>query len=60
MDSLIEAADLYLERFGVNPPLPVNVNYGKLEEEIRRAVRQGEPIPDDFDWWGDLPEGAVS
>lgn len=60
MDSLIEAAELYEERFKVNPPLPVNVDDQRLEEEIRKAVRKGEPIPDDFDWWGDLPEGAVS
>lgn len=55
---MIEAAELYGEKFGEDPPLPFGVNEERLEEELRKAVRTGEKIPDDFDWWGDLPEGA--
>lgn len=55
---LEKALDDYVELFGVEPPIPFGVSDERLASVLRDAVSSGEPVPDDFDWWDDLPEGA--
>ncbi len=52
--------DDYLDRFGVPPPAPANVSRAYRCEVIARALADGEPVPEGFDWWGDVPDDAVA
>lgn len=59
-DREIAARQAYLIRFGNVGPEPFGVDGDKIAAELERAVASGQPIPDDFDWYRDLPDGAVS
>lgn len=48
----------YVELFQAEPPTPFGINDDRLAEVMDAAIRKGEPIPDDFDWWGALPSNA--
>ena len=34
--------------------------YGVPEQDVAEVILglKGEPIPEDYDWWPDMPEGA--
>jgi len=36
--------------------------YGVPEEDIAEVIKglKGEPIPEDYDWWPDMPDGSVA
>lgn len=57
---LAEATEAYYRAFDRPNPEPWGVNDDVLAEALERAVRQGEAIPEDYDWWGDLPPDAVA
>jgi hypothetical protein len=59
-DETWEASEAYLARFGVRPSLPVGIAEREVARVWREAVASGVPLGEDFDWWKDLPEGAVT
>ncbi len=48
----------YFEAFCAMPPHPYGINEERINEVLEAAVAAGEPIPDNFDWWSDLPPDA--
>jgi len=58
--ALVEAMDAYDKRFGGIFPFVVDVDEPWLTGELWKAVAQGEPLPDDFDFYPEVPEGAAS
>ena len=59
MDEVMRAREEYFEAFGNDGPRPYGVSDKALVRELRAAVERGEPIPADFDWYTDVPPGAV-
>lgn len=55
---LAEAAEAYYSAFGQPNPEPWGINDDALAEALESAVRVGQPIPEDYDWWEDLPPDA--
>lgn len=49
----------YVKKFGKSPPEPFGVVDGFYFEVIKKHLLKGVPIPDDFNWYPNLPEGAV-
>ncbi len=61
MTTRIEAAILaYSTAFKVFSPNPFGINDDALAEALENAVAAGKPIPEDFDWWSELPPDAVA
>jgi hypothetical protein len=58
MDEM-QARQAYFDAFGNEGPRPVGVMDDYLARELQAAVKRGQPIPDDFDWYPDLPDGAA-
>lgn len=57
-DELEAALEDYVELFNQEPPFPFGVTDEQMADVLREAVRKREPISDDYDWWGDLPDDA--
>lgn len=60
MDDLVRVREAYYEMFGNEGPYPHGVSDATLAAALRAAVQSGRPIPNDYDWWGGLPDGAVA
>jgi hypothetical protein len=60
MDELMQARGAYFEAFGNEGPYPFGVTDEALAAVLLAAVEKGEPVPDEFDWYKDLPDGAVA
>ena len=50
----------YLAAFDRLPPAPFGVADEYFVEVLRRAIARGKPIGPRFNWWPDLPPGAVA
>lgn len=48
----------YAATFG-NALYPFGVDEGRVAEILAEHLARGEPVPDDYDWYPDLPPGAV-
>lgn len=59
MDDVIAAREAYYKAFGTIGPNPMEVSDGDVARVLWDAVQQGKPIPRDFDWYPNLPKGAV-
>lgn len=59
-ERLVAAQQSYFEIFKLMPPFPAGVSDARIVEVLERAVKEGKPIPEDFDWWDYLPPGAVA
>lgn len=59
-EDAIEVAVRYSERFNRPAPLPFGISEERIAEVLLQAIRDGEPVPDEFDWWADLPPGAMA
>lgn len=57
-DELEDAIEDYVELFQAEPLTPLGIPPDKLAAVLRDHVRRGEPVPEEFDWWADLPDGA--
>jgi hypothetical protein len=57
---MIKARLAYLEAFGNEGPYPFGVSDADLAAALNAAVAAGRPIPADFNWYTDLPKGAVT
>jgi hypothetical protein len=49
----------YYAAFGRLAPVPFGVPAEEIEAAWIAALERGEPIPDDYDWYPDLPDGAL-
>jgi hypothetical protein len=58
MTRLETAQAAYGVAFRVAPPEPFSINDERLTEVLERAVADGRPIEESFDWWADLPSDA--
>lgn len=59
LDDEIAAREEYFRAFGQPGPHTFGVNESFMAAVLRAAVRHGRPIPEDFNWYPDLPPGAV-
>ncbi len=50
----------YSTAFKVFSPHPFGINDDALAEALENAVAAGKPIPEDFDWWSELPPDALA
>lgn len=57
-ERLIRAAEEYERTFERPIPEPFGASDDQLAEVLEQAIRRGEPVPDDYDWWATLPPGA--
>ncbi len=55
---LMQAAEDYIGLFGQEPLIPFGVSDTRAAAVLREAVRQGEPVSEDFNWYSDLPKNA--
>ncbi|MDM4765532.1 hypothetical protein [Pelomonas sp. SE-A7] len=61
MEQRVEAAvSAYFKAFDLLPLAPFGVDPAKLAEVLEAAVAAGQPVPPDFDFWGDLPPSACA
>ncbi len=58
MTDLDQVAIQYELAYGVPVPIPFGVSDEKLVSVLHDALTSGQPIPDNFDWYDDLPDGA--
>lgn len=49
----------YIDTFGVTPPMPICVDESEALKQVRVALEKGKPIPNNYDWYNNLPLGAV-
>lgn len=59
-EDAIEVAVQYSERFNLPAPHPFGVEDSFYVSVLRQALRDGKPVDPDFDWYPDLPPGAVA
>lgn len=59
MDDVLKAREAYFKAFGNGGPYPFGVSDRDLATALNAAVAAGKPIPADFDWYTDVPPGAV-
>lgn len=59
MDDVIAAREAYYKAFGNPGPRPMEVSDSFMARVLLDAVRNGREVPDDFDWYPDLPKDAV-
>lgn len=60
MNRLETAQAAYWRAFGVAPPEPWGVNDDRIAQVLERAVADGRPVAESFDWWAELPPNAVA
>lgn len=60
MNRLETAQAAYLKAFGLPPPEPWGVNDDRIARILENAIAGGRPLPESFDWWGELPPNAVA
>lgn len=57
-NALDEAIEDYVELFQEEPLFPFGIDDDRLARVLQDHIKRGEPVPEDFDWWADLPDGA--
>jgi hypothetical protein len=60
MNRLDTAEAAYVKAFGLLPPMPWGVNSEVIAEVLERAIVDGKPVPESFDWWAGFPPDAVA
>ncbi len=60
MNRLETAQAAYVKAFGLPPPEPWGVNRDRIADVLERAVADGDPVPESFDWWAGFPPDAVA
>jgi hypothetical protein len=59
MAKIDDLGNEYIEKFGKFPPEPINVNDSQLIAAMNEAIDKGRPIPDNYPWYADMPDGVV-
>lgn len=59
-DRVLNAVLSYSEKFNSPSPMPFGVSDEWRAAVLEQAVADGVPISADFDWYPDMPEGAVA
>lgn len=60
MTRLETAQVAYWAAFRVPPPRPWGVSEEVLAEALERAIVSGRRLPENYDWYADLPRDAVA
>ncbi len=60
MTRLQTAIGAYFEAFKLMAPMPFGVSDDWLAEVLEKAILEGQPVPENFDWWPDLPPDATA
>ena len=60
MSRLSNAQVAYIEAFKLPPPEPFGINDEEAAQVLENAVASGAPVPDDFDWWAEMPPDALA
>ena len=55
-----QAIKKYIEMFDATPPLLFGISEEELLRVVSKAIDEGKPIPEDYDWYWWLPKGAVA
>ena len=58
-DEAFEILNRYEARFGRSAPHPMHVEFEDVASVALRYLDKGRPIPDTYDWYPDLPDGAL-
>lgn len=48
----------YEEKFNKPFPLPMGIELEDVLKVAEEHIKKGEPIPDDYDWYKDVPDDA--
>lgn len=59
MEKASQAFDEYKAKFGKEPPIPFGVDDDFYFDVLMKAIGEGKEIDPEFDWFPDLPDGAV-
>lgn len=60
VDQVVAAREAYFKAFGNGGgPRPFGVSDADMATALNAAVAAGKPIPADFNWYTDVPPGAV-
>jgi len=54
------ARTAYWRAFNAAPPSPASVSDEYLAEVLEQAVADATPVPEDFDWYEELPPDALA
>jgi hypothetical protein len=60
MNRLEIAQTAYMNTFRQLPPEPWGVNDDRIAEVLEQALVDGQPLPESFDWYPDMPDDAVA
>ncbi|WOJ95540.1 hypothetical protein R0137_09760 [Congregibacter brevis] len=58
--NFIEAATAYRARFDRDVPIPACIPDETVLRVVLEHLERGEAIEDEYDWYKDLPPGAVA
>lgn len=56
-DALLEQ---YVALFREEPPMPTSVGEDLISVVMERAIRERKVIPEDYDWWADIPKDSMA
>lgn len=54
-----EVVEQCIKLFDKPPPLPFGVDSDFYVATLKRYIEKGKPIPNSFNWYPDLPPGAM-
>jgi len=55
-----EIFELYIETFNIHIPMPMSVCDEFLAQVLLEHIEKNTPVPNDYDWYKNLPPGAVA
>jgi len=58
-DHTFKILNRYEARFGKPAPHPMHVEPEDVAKVAQHFLKLGKPIPDAYDWYPDLPDGAL-
>jgi len=51
---------VYEEAFGVKVPMPYPIEDEVVRIQVVKALKEGKPIADDYNWYQNIPDDAVA
>jgi hypothetical protein len=58
-DKYEELYKAYVRAFGETIPLPIGIDQQGHATVLAEHLEKGKPVPKDYNWFPDLPEGAI-
>jgi len=53
-----EVFEKYIIQFSEDPPIPMGIDDDEVVKVVALHMALNKPIPDDYDWYEDLPDRA--